>query len=61
MGRAIAKEAGDNRTVQKVSLGFRFTKEEERAMEYAKRLAESFMISFGRGKRVKPIDRSHYL
>lgn len=45
----------------KPSLGFAFPEKEERAIEYAKRLSESFMVKFGKGERPAKIDKRHYI
>lgn len=46
---------------QKVCLGFRWTEEDEKAYERAKKATKEFMKTYGKGEKPQMIDLSHYL
>lgn len=46
---------------RKISLGFKFTEQDERRIIYAMRSASEFMATYGRGSQIPPIDKSHYI
>ena len=41
-------------------IGWRYTPDEDYAIERAKRSSKAFMLRYGKGSRPLPVDKSHY-